>query len=234
MVSDFGVTTTSLRTVVLGERSLLGRVVVRVVADDVADQQGVGQTVRNVELGTQFVSHGVAHTQEGVGERDTGDGGSIVHLLTSDRVVGTVQVAGRQVLFQHFQGLQRLTVGVLVGQYGNIGFHGVSHGIDTTEGTQGLRHTHDQVGINDGHVRGQLVVSQRILLTRHFIGYYCKRSDFRAGTGSGGDTDQFGLHAHFRELVDTLADVHEAHGQIFERSVRVLVHHPHDLGSIHR
>ena len=187
-----------------------------------------------MELGTQLVSHGVAHTQEGVGERDTGDGGRVVHLLTSDRVVGTVQVAGGQVVLQQFQGLQCLTVGVLVGQHGNIGFHGVGHGIDTTEGAQGLGHAHHQVGVDDGHVRGQLVVGQRVFHAGGIVGHDRKRGHFRTGTGRGGDADQFGLHAHFRELVDTLADVHEAHGQIFERGVRVLVHHPHDLGRIHR
>ncbi|STU71109.1 Uncharacterised protein [Klebsiella pneumoniae subsp. ozaenae] len=54
VIGDFSVTTTSLRTVVLAERGLLGRVVIRVIADNVADQQGVGQTVRNMELGAQL------------------------------------------------------------------------------------------------------------------------------------------------------------------------------------
>jgi hypothetical protein len=105
--------------------------------------------------------------------------------------------------------------------------------VDTTEGTQGFGHAHDQVGIHDGHVRGQLVVGQRVLHAGGVVGHDRKRGHFRTGTGRGGDTDQFGLHAHFRELVDTLADVHEAHGQVFERGVRVLVHDPHDLGGIH-
>nr|VXZ83549.1 Uncharacterised protein [Klebsiella pneumoniae] len=122
MIGDFSVTTTSLRTVVLAERGLLGRVVIRVIADNVADQQGVGQTVRNMELGTQFVRHRVTHAEEGVSERDTGDSRGTVYALTGNRVLGTFVIGSRQVLFQQFQRLQRLAVRELRSQYGNVSF----------------------------------------------------------------------------------------------------------------
>src|SRR5574344_123615 len=178
VVSYFGITTTSLRTVVLRERSLLGRVVVGVVADHVADQQGISQTVRDVELGTQLVSHGVAHAQEGVGERDTSDGRGVVNLLTSNHVGLAVLVARRQVVLQQLQRLQSLTVRVLVSQHRHVSFHGVSHGINTTERTQGLRHVGNQVGVNDGHVRSQFVVSQRVLNASGIVSYYGEWSNF--------------------------------------------------------
>ena len=57
MVRDFSVATTCLRAVVLAECCLFSRVVVRVIANNVADQQGVRQTVRNVELRAQLVRH---------------------------------------------------------------------------------------------------------------------------------------------------------------------------------
>ena len=57
VVSDFCITTTRLWAVILAECSLLGWVVVGVITDNVADQQGVRQTVRNVELRTQLVRH---------------------------------------------------------------------------------------------------------------------------------------------------------------------------------
>ena len=57
MVSDFSVAATRLWAVVLAESRLLGRVVVRVIANDVGNQHGVGQTVWDVELGAQFVGH---------------------------------------------------------------------------------------------------------------------------------------------------------------------------------
>ena len=95
MISNFRIATTGLWTVVLGEGSLLGWVVVSVVTNYVGDQQSVSQTVWDMELGTDLVRHGVTHTQEGVRKRNTGDGGSIVNFLTGDWIVSTVGVAGR-------------------------------------------------------------------------------------------------------------------------------------------
>ena len=50
VICDFSITTARLWTVILAECSLLGWVIVGVIADNVADLQGVRQTVRNVEL----------------------------------------------------------------------------------------------------------------------------------------------------------------------------------------
>ena len=234
MIGDFSVTTTSLRTVVLAERGLLGRVVIRVIADNVADQQGVGQTVRNMELGAQFVRHRVTHAEEGVSERDTGDSRGTVYALTGNRVLGTFVIGSRQVLFQQFQRLQRLAVRELRSQYGNVSFQGVSHRIQTTERTQRFRHIHHQVGIDNGHIRGQRVVCQRVFLTGRVIGHHGERRNFRTGTGSGSDRHHLGFDAHFRELVDTFTDIHKAQRQFFEVGFRMFVHDPHDFRRIHR
>ena len=48
------------------------------------------------------------------------------------------------------------------------------------------------------------------------------------------DRHELRLHPELRELVDALADVHEAQRQVLERDVGSLVHHPHDLGGVHR
>nr|WP_241967328.1 hypothetical protein [Salmonella enterica] len=234
MVSNFSVTTACLRTIVLAESGLLGRVVIRVVADNVTNQQGVRQTVRNVELRAQFVRHGVTYTEEGVGKRDTGDSRCTVNTFTRNRVFRPFVVRRRQVFFQQFQGLQSLTVRELRSQYGNVSFQGVSYRIQTTERTQGLRHIHHQVGVDNRHIRGQGIVSQRIFLTGCIVGHNRKRCDFRTGTGSGGDGDHFRFHAHFRELVDTFTDVHKAQRQFFEVSFRMFVHDPHDFRGVHR
>jgi hypothetical protein len=58
--------------------------------------------------------------------------------------------------------------------------------------------------------------------------------DLRTGARGGRNGDQLRLGAELRELVDALADVHEAQRQVLEVHVRVLVHHPHDLGRVHR
>ena len=155
---DLGVAAPGLGPVVLAEGGLLGGGVVGVVADDVGDQQGVGQAVRQVELGAQLVRHGVADAQEGVGEGDAGDGGGVVHLLPGPGVAGAVQVGGGQVLLEQPQGLERLGVGVLVGHDRDVGLQAVGHGVDAAEGGEALGQVHHQVGVDDGHGRGQLVV----------------------------------------------------------------------------
>ncbi|CZW08166.1 Uncharacterised protein [Enterobacter asburiae] len=136
VVCDFSVTTTRLRTVILAESSLLGWVVVSVITDNVADQQGVRQTVRNVELRTQLVRHRVANTQEGVRKRDTGDGCCTVNAFTCYRVFRPFVVGRWQVFLQQFQSLQSLTVRELRCQHRNVSFQGVSYRIQTTERTQ--------------------------------------------------------------------------------------------------
>ncbi len=57
VVSNFSVTTACLRTIVLAESGLLGRVVIRVIADNVTNQRGVRQTVEYWNTGL-VVRHG--------------------------------------------------------------------------------------------------------------------------------------------------------------------------------
>ena len=143
-------------------------------------------------------------------------------------------VRRRQVIFQQLQRLQRLAVRELGGQYGNVSFQRMGHRIQTTERAQGLRHFHDQVGINNRHIRGQGIVSQRVLLPGGVIGNNGERRHFRAGTRRGGDRHHFGFNPHFRELVDTFTDIHKAQRQLFEVGFRMFVHDPHDFRRVHR
>ena len=81
VLGDLEVAPPRLRPVVLREGGLLHRIVDRVVAHDVGDQQGVRQAMRNVEGRAELVRHRVAHAEEGVGEGDAGDGRAVMHLL---------------------------------------------------------------------------------------------------------------------------------------------------------
>lgn len=91
-----------------------------------------------------------------------------------------------------------------------------------------------KVSIDNCHIRGQGVVSQRVFLTGRIVSNNRKRSYFRTGTRSGGDRNHFRFDTHFRELVDTFTDVHKAQRQFFEVSFRMFVHHPHDFRGVHR
>ena len=77
-----------MRVIVLRERAHLGGNFRRVEADDLVDEQSVCYAVRQVMERAQLVRHGVADAQEGVGERHTGHGGGVGHLLAGDGVVG--------------------------------------------------------------------------------------------------------------------------------------------------
>ncbi len=163
----------------------------------------------DMELWTQLMRHWVTNPEEGVGKRNTGDGGSIVYALTRHRIFGSFGIAGWQILFQQFQCLQRLSVRVFIRQHWNISFQRVGYGIQTAEGAEWTRHIHHQVGIDNRHIRRQRVVSERIFLTRRIIGHYSKRCDFWTGTGRGGNGNHARFDTHFRELVDTFTDIHE-------------------------
>ncbi|VUS45122.1 hypothetical protein SB6422_05267 [Klebsiella huaxiensis] len=178
--------------------------------------------------------HGVAHPEEGVSKSDPGDGCRIMDALAGHRVFRPLVIRSGQIRFQQLQRLQRLTVREFGGQHGNIGFQRVGHCVQTTEGAQGLRHIHYQVSVDNRHIRGQCVVRQRIFLPGGIVGDHRKRRDLRSGAGSGGDRHHPGFDAHFREGVDTLADIHKAQRQLFEVGFRMLVHHPHDFRRIHR
>ena len=70
---------------VLTQGGLLGRRVGGVEAHHVADQQRIGQAVRNMEFRAQFVRHRVADAEEGVGEGDAGDGGAVMDFFARHR-----------------------------------------------------------------------------------------------------------------------------------------------------
>lgn len=152
MVSNLSIAAACLRTVVLAEGGLLGWIVIRVVANHVTNQQSVGQTVWNVELRAQFMRHGVTHAEEGVGKSDTGNGRRIVNTLTRHRIFRAVTVAGRQILFQQLQCLQRLTVRVFVGQYRYIGFQRMGDGIQTPK-------AHSERGISITRLASTIAIS---------------------------------------------------------------------------
>ena len=109
----------------------------------------------------------------------------------------------------------------------------MGHGVDAGGRSQTLGGVHHHVGVHDGHFRQQLVVRQRVLDAGGFIGDDGEGSHLGAGTGGGGDGDEIRLFAHLGEGVDTLADIHEAHGHVLEIRLGMLVQNPHDLARVH-
>ncbi len=182
----------------------------------------------------ELVSHRVADTEEGVCERHTGDCGSVVDFLTSFFIDGSVFVSCGQVLEDQAGGFTGKTVGVFGSEDRNTGFESVNQSVDTGVGGKFLRHVHHQTRVDDRHGRGEFIVRQRILVAGRFVGDDGERCNFGTGSGSGRDCNEGSLRAEFRELVDALADIHEAHCDVVEVDFRVFVEQPHDLGRVHR
>ena len=109
----------------------------------------------------------------------------------------------------------------------------MGHGVDAGGSGQTLGGVHHHVGVHDGHLGQQLVVRQRILDAGGFIGDDGEGGHLGAGAGGGGNGDEIRLFAHLGEGVDTLADIHKAHGHVLEVRLGMLIQHPHDLARVH-
>ena len=219
--------------VVLGEGTHLRGNLGGVEAQDFVDHQGVGDAVGQMVERAQLVRHGVAHAQKCVGKGHTGHAGGIRHVLAGFGVLRAVFIGRGQVLKNQLQAPQRQTVGVVRGHHGGVGFQGVGHGVDAGGRSQTLGGVHHHVGVHDGHFRQQLIVRQRVLDAGGFIGDNGEGGHLGAGTGGGGNGDEIRLFAHLGEGVDTLADIHEAHGHVLKIRLGMLIQNPHDLARVH-
>ena len=69
-----------------------------VKADDLANQQSIGDAVRQMMNGSQLVGHGMADSQKGVGKSHAGQRGGVGHLFPGDGVFGALFVGNGEVL----------------------------------------------------------------------------------------------------------------------------------------
>ena len=109
----------------------------------------------------------------------------------------------------------------------------MSKNIDTRSRGQALRLAHHVVGINDCHVRQQLVVCKWVLNAIVSISDDGKWSYLRTSTRRGWDSNKECLVAHLRIVVDTLADIHEVRRHVLKLLLWILVHGPHNLTCVH-
>ena len=187
--------------------------------------------MHGVEIAADFVRHGVRNAEEGVGKGHACHGGGVVHFFPRFKI-GVFHRAF-QILEDDFDGLQRETVGVVVGEGGNVGLNRVGEDVHAGIGDDVRRHGHDEGGINDGDRRGERVVGKWVFAVVLFVGNNGKRRDFRASAGGGRDTDVFGFFAKFGEFEGAFADVHEFLHEVAEVDMRLFVEEPHDFRRIH-
>ena len=219
--------------VVLWESSHFGGGFAGVVAQDFFDEEGIGDAVGDVVESSEFVCHGVADAEEGIGERHTGHCRGVCHFFASFDIGLTVVVGAWQVFEDDFEGLNGEPIGVVGRHNRGVGFERVCDGIDTRGGGQTARCAHVEIGIDDGHIGEEFVVGQGIFNARVFVGDDGKRRDFGARTSRCRNGDEIGFFAHFWECIDALANIHKAHGHVLEIDFGVFVHDPHDLCGVH-
>ena len=182
---------------------------------------------------TEFMSHGMAHAEESICESHTGHRSRIGHLLSRFHVCRSLFISSREILKDRLQCLDRQAVRIIRCHHGSDRFKGMGHSVNTGGSGQTLWSGHMEIRIDDCHIRKELVIRQRILNASLLIRNDREGSYLRTGTGGCGDRDKVSLLSHLGEGVDTLADIHEAHGHIHEIRFRMFIEHPHDLSGIH-
>ena len=110
----------------------------------------------------------------------------------------------------------------------------MDHSVVAGVGGKSLGYAHHQLGIAYRHVGKKLVIGERVLHAALFVGDNGERRDLRARARGGRDSDEVRLLAHLRELVNALAYIHKAHGEVGEVDFGMLVQHPHNLARVER
>ena len=189
--------------------------------------------MRDVVVSTELVCHGVADTEEGIGEGHTCHAGCVCHLI-SGLDIGRLVKSSRQVLEDALHRLKSETIGIRCSHHGSVCLECMYENIESGCSGEAAWLCHHVVGIDDRHVRKQLVVRDRVLGARGLVGDNRERCYLRTGTRRGRDGYEECLLTHLRELVNLLTDIDVTHRHIGEGYIRVLVENPHDLTGIHR
>ena len=127
------------------------------------------------ESSSGFMSHRVDNSEKGVGKCHSCQALSVMHLLSCVHV----HIVGcRQIVQDHFNGLksQRICKWSMKGRY--IGFNSVGQGVHSCVGNLLYRKTCNQIRINDGYIRGDVKVCQRIFHSSLIIGNNREGGDF--------------------------------------------------------
>ena len=125
-----GVVVLGVGVVVLREGRLLGHVVHGVELDDVADQEGVGQSVGDMVHAAELVRHGVAESEEGVGERHSRHRRRVEHVLAGVFAQRAVCIADGEVFEDETARFVGHGVAVVALHAGDSGLEGVRQGVD--------------------------------------------------------------------------------------------------------
>jgi hypothetical protein len=160
-----------------------------VVADDQGQHEADGFAVHDIEMGGEWVGGGVGGAEHAIFDGGTGVGGGEEHVPAGFEVRGLLEDGG-QGGDDAFEGLMREHEGERIPFGGDGGFHGVSEGIDTGMGGDGVRLGEGESGVEDGDARGGLGIEAGHFLMSLIVGNEGGALAFAAGAGGGGDGDE--------------------------------------------
>ncbi len=147
--------------------------------------------------------------------------------------VAGVCISDGQVLERQLHGLQGIGVGIGRSQNRDPRFQGVSQTVDTGVGGKAFRHRHDELRIDDRHIRTQRVVGQSHLAPSRFVEQDGERSDFAPGAAGSGNGDQPCVVNFFGRILNyAFAQIQERRCQFFQVRLRRFVFQLHDLRRI--
>ena len=124
-----------------------------------------------------------------------------------------------QILLDHFDRMQGQRIGKVTVRSGNISLDCVGHSIHTSVGYQFLRHGLCQIRIDDGYIRGDLEISDRIFNSLLIVCNDRECSNLCSSSGSRRNCTEMSFSSQFR---DTKYLTH-----IFKGNVRILIFDPH-------
>ena len=107
---------------------------------------------------------------------------------------------------------------------GHISLNGVGHGVHAGVSGQLLGHGLRQSRVHNGHIGGDVEVSQGVLHALVIVGDHGEGGHFSGGAGGGRDGAEVGLGAELGEV--------EGDAEGLEGGVGVLIEGPHCLGGV--
>ena len=174
-----------------------------------------------LEGSTGLVSHGVNDAEQARGEGDTGDALSLVHVLTGLMVAS---IGLGQPLDDLADAVQSVGVGEHRGAGGNVGLHAVGQSIHAGVSAQLGGHGVGELGVDDGDIRGDVEVGQRVLDALFVIRDDGECGDLGSSAGGRGNGAEVSLLTQLGEA--------ERLDNVVEGLLGILVEDPHGLSSI--
>ena len=182
---------------------------------------------------TKLMCHWVTYAKECICECHTCHSSCVTHLLSCDRIVRTIVVSSWEILKYHLKRTECKTICEVCSHHWSISLKSMCYSIDTGSRGKSLRGIHHHVGINDCHLRKELVICKWVLNSCSLVCDNRERCNLRTCTCWCRNSDEVCLLTHLRECINTLTDIAETHCHIKEVNLRVLIHNPHNLTCVH-